>query len=96
MSLVEAARAEVEALPESLRESVDALLVVDLAVTLAGCEPRETAAVSRELRLALTALRARAGAAKDRGDVVDDLNARREARRRKPGGRAASKAAPRA
>lgn len=96
MSLIEAATAEVEALPESLRGSVDAVLVLDLVGVLVRAKPRETAALSRELRLALAALRARAGAAKDRGDVVDDLNARREARRKSAGRRAAAKGSGRA
>lgn len=75
---LDAVQAEIEALPPSIQESSTAALCVYLASALQGSDsPREIAVVSKELRAALADLRAEAGMAVDRGDIVDELSARR-------------------
>lgn len=82
MTIFDAVAAEVAALPEHLRTSPDALLCLTLAERMAGTTPRDAATVSKELRLALAALREAVKASGNRGDRVDELRARRAERKR--------------
>lgn len=60
-------------------DTADGQALLRVARSLAECDPRDVAALSRELRLALAAVRAQSVAT---GDAVDDLKAKRERRRR--------------
>lgn len=73
---------EVAALPEHMRQTPEALLCLALARQMdAATTPRDAATVSKELRAALAALREAIARAGKRGDVVDEIGARRAARR---------------
>lgn len=80
MTVFEAVQAEVDALPPALRNTPDAVLCLELASKLNGATPRDTATVSKELRLALAGLREAVKASGKRGDRVDELRARRATR----------------
>ena len=80
--VVSATAAWVAGLPIPLRTSPEALVAHQLAATLAATtSARDIATVSKELRATLDDLRARASEVKGAGDVVDEIRARRDARR---------------
>lgn len=81
-SVLEAVQAEVDGLPAALKDSPDAAICVRLASRIGSAEARELPALSRELRLALAALREAVKASGNRGDGVDELRSRRAARRK--------------
>lgn len=77
VTTVSAAESELRRL--GVLDSPDGQAVLAVARSLTLCEPRDVAALSRELRLSLAAVRA---ASVDAGDAVDELKAKRERRRR--------------
>ena len=79
-SVSEAVADELAAMPEALRESARAAVIVSLADRLDG-RVESPAAVAKQLREALAELEAMARASAPEGDAVDDLAAAREARR---------------
>lgn len=89
--MYDAVAAEVEALPEHLRACPEAVLCLVLADRMAETTPRDAATVSKELRAALAALREAVKAAGNRGDRVDELRAKRAARKTPPAARPARK-----
>ena len=76
-----ATKAEVDALPEHLRFTPEALLCLTLAENV-DAQRADLPAVSSEYRAALAALREAVKAAGNRGDRVDELRARRASRRK--------------
>ncbi len=81
-SVLAALEAELLTIPEALRASAPAAMCRHLAgVMAATTDPREVAAVSRELRAALGELREAVARAGKRGDAIDEIGARRAARR---------------
>ena len=86
LSVSEAVRIEVLALPLSLRGSVLALTAVHLAKILTETDAaRDSAALARELRAVLTDLAAARANAVDKHDMVDEIGARRQKRRAQSG-----------
>lgn len=76
-------RSEVDAQKPDVQSSPEARLCLSLAMHVdSAATPRDAATVSRELRAALSAFREVIKAAGKRGDGVDDLRARRAARRK--------------
>lgn len=82
MNLRESVEAEIALMPEVIRESPPAEMVRELARSMMLADsPRDVATVSRELRAALDALREAVARAGKRGDSVDEIGAKRAARR---------------
>lgn len=78
-SVTPVSAAEVELRRLGALDTPDGQAVLHVARSLSECEPKDVAALSRELRLSLAAVRA---ASVDAGDAVDELKAKRERRRR--------------
>ena len=79
--LVESTAAFIASLPDAVRTSPEALYARQLAAVVdATTSARDVATVGKELRSTLDALRAAATAAPEKGDIVDDLRARRASR----------------
>lgn len=75
-----ATQAELDALPEHLRHIPEARLCLTLAYNV-DMQRADLPSVSREYRAALAALREAVARAGKRGDSVDEIEARRAARR---------------
>ena len=75
----------VGSLPESVRSSPTAALVLHLAEQITRVDADKVAPVSKELRAALADLRAEAASAGDQGDIVDGLRDELAERRRTSG-----------
>jgi hypothetical protein len=73
---------DLAALPAVLRESTSAATAIALARELDRGRLMSTAPVAKELRETMRELAAVAAQVEVKGDAVDDLNARRAARRR--------------
>ena len=81
-SVSHAVTAELDALTPTLANSPQAAMCRQLAAVMAGTtDPRLVAVVSRELRAALDDLREAVARAGKRGDAIDELGAKRAARR---------------
>lgn len=82
MSLYDAVELEQAAFTQALRDSPEAALVRQLAELFdAERDPRAASAVARELRAALDAQREAVARAGKRGDAIDEIGAKRAARR---------------
>lgn len=81
MSVEAAVKADLDSLPEQVRSSGLAAAALTLASMLdEGVPARDAAAVGRELRQSLAALRDLARAAPTKEDPLDELEKRRSAR----------------
>ncbi len=82
MTILEAVDAEIALMPEAVRTSPPAAMCRALAMSMEDADnPRDVATVSRELRASLDALREAVARAGKRGDSVDEIGAKRAARR---------------
>ncbi|GGN40496.1 hypothetical protein FHR83_007025 [Actinoplanes campanulatus] len=78
MSVRDALEADLEQMPAAVQSSTLAAVARNLADVLdEGCGARDSAAVAKEMRAALTDLRAMADAAPEEADPIDDLSRRR-------------------
>ncbi len=82
VTIANAVESELRDLPAALRESPHAVLCQQLAdVLTATTDARLVASISKELRAALDDLREVVARAGKRGDAIDELGAKRAARR---------------
>ena len=82
MSVAQAVELEQAELTEALRNSPEASLVRELAAQMdTSLTPRDLATISREFRAALEAQREAVARAGKRGDGIDEIEAKRVARR---------------
>lgn len=81
MTVLSSTEREIEALPQTVRQSALAASALVLAERMQEASSRDTAAIARELRTTLDRLHELADAAPEEVDPLDEISARRTARR---------------